>query len=216
MFPLRSHKNAQRNKYCDLRYKEKCTTKDTTVKYIIDFIEHMSPEKKRKLSEESIGILKIYRNIPENVRDPSFGSIINQLKKWGMFDPIPDTSNDLNLLYRNLSRYIHVHPDTLDIVRGARTCDSTRCLIDRKPIKEEIDSYLRRVFRFLNVAIVVQINMLRDVFEELHRRRSQVLPSLLAQIFKYAYMVQLDNVVKCISAIANEYGLMVVQKSALE
>lgn len=95
----------------------------------------------------------------------SIETIVRQLDKWSIFAPIP---NAVALIYerayRNLSADVHVVPDRTDI--GSRLASGTSKAFEREVLPEILRGYAELLHQIMDVAVVVEFNVLGDIARE--------------------------------------------------
>ncbi len=95
----------------------------------------------------------------------SIETIVRQLDEWGIFDPIPNAVAFIyECAYRRLSADVHVVPDRTDI--GRRLDSGTSRAFEREVLPEILREYAKLLHQIMDVAVVVEVNVLRDLVGE--------------------------------------------------
>lgn len=90
---------------------------------------------------------------------PSIGTMIEQLEEWEILDTIPHPSKTVYTFYNQLSADIHVAPDRTDI---GRRLLSQKDLFETEVIPSELTRYMKFLSQVIDVATIVEFNVLKD------------------------------------------------------
>lgn len=137
--------------------------KDTIRKFIEDLIEE-TPEFENQLEKLSVSIYdKTYQLEDKNIYIPNFREIIIQLGEWDLFSPSnkKEAEKILYGLYQASSKNVHVQPDFTDI--GRRIASNDDELFKTTVIIKELDNYLNLLFKLIDFATLVELNVLDDL-----------------------------------------------------
>lgn len=132
-------------------------------KWLNDIIK-LKPSVKEDLENTSAGI---YDKISPLFKDqklrrkyiPSIYTMIEQLEEWKIIDAIPNPSKTVYGLYSDLSADIHVVPDRTDI--GKRLL-SQKDLFETEVIPSELTRYMKFLSQVIDIATIVEFNVLKD------------------------------------------------------
>ncbi len=83
--------------------------------------------------------------------------IIEQLSVWKILDPYKQ--DDVHRVYKKLSQEVHVIPDKTDI--GRRLLHE-KDIFEVKVIRKELEEFLKLLHRVMDIAIVIELNILSD------------------------------------------------------
>ena len=96
------------------------------------------------------------------VRIPPLSVVVKQLIEWQVLD-LPNSFDIVyENLYRNLSKDVHAIPDATDV---GRKLLSERDFMETEIIPSEIADYMKVLHEVMDIAIVVELNVLRDWIE---------------------------------------------------
>ena len=95
---------------------------------------------------------------------------MQQLGQWGVLRPI--TSTTLYELYQALSADVHVIPDKTDI--GRRLVAGTFELFEQTVIQSSLREYGVNLHRIMDIAIVMELNIMQDLIERFASARSKL------------------------------------------
>jgi hypothetical protein len=108
---------------------------------------------------------KIRPVIEEAEFRPGVKTIVRQLSQWGIFNPIPDpTTSVYEEIYGRLSADVHVVPDRTDI--GQRMLDPSSQILEQEILQNTLSEYAHCLHQVMDLAILVELNILRDLIEE--------------------------------------------------
>lgn len=93
---------------------------------------------------------------------PSMKTIIKQLTRWGILDPIADPAQKIYKIYANLSADVHVVPDKTDI---GRRLLSPKDIFEIEVIPDELAKFVEIVCRVMDIGMVIELNVLGDWIE---------------------------------------------------
>ena len=143
--------------------------KRKSVKDWVDALIAQEPSTKKNLEETSAAIFDKTAILFDDrrfqrhfVQIPPFPVIIEQLIEWQIVD-IPGPFEVLyGVLYRNLSRDVHVIPDATDV---GRRLISERDFMEIEVMPEELTKYMKNLHEVIDIGIVVELNILREWIE---------------------------------------------------
>lgn len=133
-----------------------------------------SPNVENKLEQLSASIFDILGDrIEERKFRISIKDIVQQLDQWGIFSPI---ANGPALIYDNfyskLSADIHLVPDKTDI--GRRIASEGTELFEESVLPASLREYATKLHEIMDVAIVIELNILQDVIKRFESVRSKL------------------------------------------
>jgi len=179
-----AHKKFRENAKVIEKVKVKVGNSEKTILDWLNDIIQLKPEIESELEETSGGI---FDKIAPLFEKPEFERliialkpriVIEQLSAWGILDPYQQ--DDIYEIYKELSREVHVIPDKTDI--GRRLLHEKE-IFEVEIIPEELERFLRLLHRIMDIAIVIELNMLSDWIARLKdktklKERLQVLMDL--------------------------------------
>lgn len=135
------------------------------IKEWLNEIFKLTPNVEKEFERTSASIYdKIRPIIEEQAFRPNVKSIVRQLDQWGIFNPIPDSVTSIyEGIYKRLSADVHVIPDRTDI--GKRIL-SGNGIFDQVILQDTLSEYVDCLHRVVDVAIVVELNIARDLIEK--------------------------------------------------
>ncbi len=160
---------------CHQCYREDATSiTKSDKKKLKQFVKNMPPELIEKLERTSASI---YDEIALLVEDfsfrPNMKMIISQLNQWDILKPIPDTTNMIYKdIYADLSADIHAVPDRTDV--GRRINSDTPDLFEQHVDKEILHSYAELLHKLIDIAIVVELNILQENIRQFKTVRTKL------------------------------------------
>ena len=134
----------------------------TILDWLRDVIR-LRPEIEDELEQTSAGI---FDKINMLFKDPKLERlvialrpriILKQLLAWGILDPYKQ--NDVYRVYEELSQEVHVIPDKTDI--GRRLLHEKE-IFEIEVIPEELEKFLKLLHKVMDIAIVIELNILSD------------------------------------------------------
>jgi len=134
----------------------------TILDWLNDVIQ-LKPEIENNLEKTSSGI---FDKIAPLFEEPELeklvialkpGIVIEQLSAWGILNPYKQ--DEVYKIYKELSQEVHVIPDKTDI--GRRLLHEKE-IFETEIIPEELEEFLRLLHRIMDVAIVIELNILSD------------------------------------------------------
>jgi len=158
-------------------------SKRSILDWLNDIIQ-LKPEIESELEETSGGI---FDKIAPLFDDPDLEKliialkpriVIEQLSAWGILDPYQQ--DDIYEIYKELSQEVHVIPDKTDV---GRKLLHEKEIFKVEIIPGELERFLRLLHRIMDIAIVIELNMLSDWIARLKdktklKERLQVLMDL--------------------------------------
>jgi len=119
----------------------------------------------------------IYDKVSTIVEDPSFRPpvkvIVRQLDQWGIFNPLPDPVTSIyDEIYGTLSADVHVVPDRTDI--GKRMVAAPDEILEQKLLQSMLGEYANYLHQVMDLAIVVELNIMRDLVDRYNESRSNL------------------------------------------
>jgi hypothetical protein len=125
---------------------------------------------------------KTFDIIGNKIEDQSFRlpfkTMVRQLNRWGMFSPMTNVTNLVyRELYSRLSADIHVVPDRLDI--GRRIASEGQDLFEQQVIPAALREYAITLHEIMDVAIVIELNILQDFVERFESARLKLSDRLI-------------------------------------
>lgn len=150
-----------------------------------------SPSIENELERVSAGI---FDKVGHRIEDRSFRlpvkAVVQQLDQWGVFSPINNASDVVyEGLYSRLSADIHVIPDRIDI--GRRIASETPDLFEQRVVPAALREYAAILHEVMDIAIVVELNILQDLverFDSVRLKLSERLPTVEQLGLKYSLM----------------------------
>jgi len=135
------------------------------IKEWLEDIFKLAPHIKEEFEITSAGIYdKIKPIIEDQNFRPDVKTIVRQLGDWGMFNPVPDpTTSIYKEIYGRLSADVHIEPDRTDI--GKRILNTPKQIFDHKVFQKALSEYAHRLHEVMDLAIVIEMNIMRDVIE---------------------------------------------------
>ena len=111
----------------------------------------------------------IYDKVGPRVEDrefrPSIKTIVRQLDRWGMFDPIPKAEIQVYTgIYDRLSADVHVTPDKTDL--GRRLTAETSEIFGEGLLPDTLHEYAMSLHEVMDLAIVVELNIMGDFIKQ--------------------------------------------------
>jgi len=144
-------------------------SKKTLIDWLSDIIRQ-KPSIKEELEKTSAGI---YDKISPFFEDetlkkiiPNVKSIVEQLVDWKIFDPIQESISPEEYIYsfyKKLSADVHVAPDKTNIVKRLL---AEKELFETEVIPDELNRYAEDLHRVMDIGIVVELNILKDILNE--------------------------------------------------
>lgn len=119
----------------------------------------------------------IYDKVSPIVEDPKFRLpikvIVRQLDQWRIFNPLTDAVTLVyDEIYGLLSADVHVIPDRTDI--GRRIVAAPDEILEQKLLPEAISEYAEFVVKVMDVAIVVELNIMNDFIDKYDEARANL------------------------------------------
>lgn len=159
-----AHKKFRENaKIIEKEARAKIEGSNKTILDWLNSIIQLKPEIGDELERTSAGIFDKIAPLSE---DPKLEKliimlkpriIIKQLLAWKILHPFqPD---EVNSVYRKLSREVHVIPDKTDI--GRRLLHEKE-IFEVKIIQEELEGFLKLLHKVMDLAVVIELNVLSD------------------------------------------------------
>lgn len=144
------------------------------IKEWLKMVFEKAPDIEDKLEETSAVIYdKISPIIEDFVFRPSIRTMISQLDDWGMFSPISDAeTNVYKAIYGKLSGDVHVVPDSLDI--GRRLNITEIDIFEQTLLPHVLQEYLVSLHKIMDLAIVVELNIMADLIEHYEESRTNI------------------------------------------
>ena len=147
---------------------------------IIDWLNEITklkPEIENELQQISGGIFDKIAPIFEDPKleglIPKLRIIIKQLSAWEILDPYQ--LDEVYGIYKKLSKEVHVIPDKTDI--GRRLLHKKK-IFEVEIIPEELAGFLKLLHKVMDIAIVIELNVLSDWIVQL-RDKSKLKERLL-------------------------------------
>jgi len=143
---------------------------------ILDWLNgiiQLKPEIEDELEEISAGI---FDKITPLFKDPELEKlvivlkprvVINQLSAWKILDPYKQ--DEVYKIYKKLSQEVHVIPNKMDV--GRRLLRKKR-IFEVEIIPGELEEYLKVLHRIMDIAIVIELNVLSDWITQLKDKTS--------------------------------------------
>jgi len=108
-----------------------------------------------------------------------------QLLKWNILDPFQEIHNQDPVTivydpYRYLSKYVHVKPDSIDIVR--RIISKEKDFFEVSVMPDELNNYLEVLHSLMDLGLVIELNILEDLIiqnEDLKNKLEERLDGIL-------------------------------------
>jgi len=156
--------NAEIIKACKIKIGE---SKKSILDWLADVIQS-KPSLEEELERDSVTIFdKISPTFHspdfltlEKISQPPFSKVIEQLKEWNIFEPIADPEEEIYRgIYKDLSKDVHVIPDRTDVGRRILHLENW---LEVKVIPEELNKYAKSLHKIIDVAIVIELNVLKD------------------------------------------------------
>jgi hypothetical protein len=149
-----------------------------------------APHIEGEFEQISAGIFdKVGFRIEESTFRPSIKTLVQQLDRWGIFNPIDDPVSILyERMYKRLSADVHVVPDRTDI---GRRLVAEQDLFEQNVIPDLIREYATTLHEIMDIAIVIELNVMRDLIERLRPVRLKLAERLvvLEQLgLRYSFM----------------------------
>jgi len=124
-----------------------------------------SPSVEKELEQVSAGI---YDKVGPRIEDPTFRpsvkTLVRQLDEWGIFNSIMNAASVVyEGLYSDLSAHIHAVPDRTDI--GRRIASERPDLFEQNIVPVALRDYTVTLHEIMDVAIVIELNILQDLIE---------------------------------------------------
>lgn len=126
-----------------------------------------SPSVENELEQVSAGIFdKLGHGIEDRSFRPPVKTIVQQLDQWGIFSPIINAASIIyDGLYSELSADIHVVPNRIDI--GRRISSEKPELFEQHVLPASLRDYATTLQAIMDVAIVIELNILQDIIQRL-------------------------------------------------
>jgi hypothetical protein len=117
---------------------------------------------------ETISV-SIFDKISPIIEDPDFRIrikiIVQQLTKWGIFNPIPNPIVSIYKdIYQRLSADVHIIPDRIDI--GKRILNTPNKIFDQKVFQKALSEYTHYLHKVMDSAIVIELNIMKDIIKK--------------------------------------------------
>ncbi len=130
-----------------------------------------SPNIEKELDQTSAGIFdKVGLRIGDPTFRPSVKTLVRQLDQWGIFTLITNATNVVyERLYSGLSADVHVIPDRTDI--GKRITSEMPDLFEQLIVPARLREYATILHEIMDVAIVIELNILQDLIERFESAR---------------------------------------------
>lgn len=133
-----------------------------------------SPSIEKELEQVSAGI---YDKVGHTIEDPAFRpsvkTLVRQLDEWGIFNPITNAATVVyEGLYSDLSADIHAVPDRTDI--GRRIASERPDLFEQNIVPATLRDYAVTLHEIMDVAIVIELNILQDLIERFESARLEL------------------------------------------
>lgn len=157
------------------------------------FNDKIKPEVEREFEEISTAIFDktapIFEDRELQKLIPDIKTIIAQLDRWGILDPIPKPVEKVyGGIYRELCKEVHVIPDKTDI--GRRLLQQ-KDLFEITIMPRELNKFLETLHKIMDVGIVIELNILSDWIErdgEVKARLKERLPTIKDLELKYSFI----------------------------
>ncbi|OQB05026.1 MAG: hypothetical protein BWY21_02066 [Parcubacteria group bacterium ADurb.Bin216] len=119
----------------------------------------------------------IFDIIAPIIDDPKYRvpllSIIGQLSQWKILEPIADPNEVIyNKIFKDLSANVHVIPDKIDI--GRRLLTDEGILFKSEVLCQELNSFCQNLLELMDIAIIIELNVLADLIKINHQPRSKL------------------------------------------
>lgn len=153
----------------------------------------LAPDVEEGFERVSVSIYdKVNLKIEDRESRPSIKTIIRQLDRWGIFNPVPEAESRIyKEIYGRLSGDVHVAPERTDI--GRRLIVETSEIFEQEVLPDTLREYALALHEVMDLAIVIELNILGYLigqYEEAKtnlRKRSGTLEQLgLGYSFKRA------------------------------
>lgn len=172
----------------ELRENSKALEKDKRGKHLKGKITAILSEDQhsdKKLEKTSGLIFDIIAQIIDNSKyRPPLSCIIDQLYQWKMLEPITNPKEAIyENIFKDLSANVHVVPDKTDI--GRRLLMNGGKLFDQEVLCQDLDDFSRNLLKLMDIAIVIELNVLHDLVAYNPQFRSNLAERL-------TYLDQLD------------------------
>jgi len=159
-----AHKKFRENAEVLSKMKRKVYEKERSLIDWFDNLLRRYPEIENDFEEMSAAVFDKVSPIFEDKElqklIPSLKTIIVQLEKWGILNPIPKPVKTIyETVYKELCKDVHAIPDKTDI--GRRLIKDEE-LFETVVIPEELDRFLELLHKVMDVGIVVELNILSD------------------------------------------------------
>ena len=164
-----AHKKFRENaKVVEKEARVKIDESERTILDWLNDIIRLKPETEDELEEVSGGI---FDKIAPLFKDPELEKlvialkprvVINQLSAWKILDPYKQ--DEVYKIYRKLSREVHVIPDKMDV---GRRLLYKKIIFEVEIIPEELEEFLKVLHRIMDIAIVIELNVLSDWITQL-------------------------------------------------
>lgn len=132
---------------------------------LINKIESLSADEKNDIEDQSSKILPIVWKFLEDgkIRKFNIRDLIMALNNWGAVHPLNDIDKIYNL-YGELSGFTHQLPSYLDTTQRIIDLDynSNIPVYEVRPMKENLDIFCDLGCRVLDVAIIIELNIMRE------------------------------------------------------
>ncbi len=144
------------------------------IKAWLSAIFDSSPSVEKELEQVSAGIYdKFGYRIEDPAFRPSIKTLVRQLDEWGIFNPITNATTVVyKILYSDLSAYIHAVPERTDI--GRRIASERADIFEQNIIPATLRDYSIKLHEVMDVAIVIELNILQDLIKRFESSRLEL------------------------------------------